>query len=111
MTQAQAQVQIAEVLKRAVVDALRELGEPAIDFNNRVELERLATDIEDGVRRRVGGMCIDVAAFLTWEELEWINVEVVCNNKVVAYTAIPVYALLKTGEIDASDVDVDEGDC
>jgi hypothetical protein len=26
----------------------------------------------------------------------------------VAYTAIPVYALLKTGEIDASDVGVEE---
>jgi len=106
VTQAQTQIQIAEVLKRAVVDTLRELDERAIDFSD-MELERLALAIEDGVRHRVGNMCRDVTAYLTWEELEWINVEVVCNNKATVYTTIPVYALLKTGEIDVSDVGVD----
>jgi hypothetical protein len=95
-----------EMLKRAVADVLREFDGTVVDFNNAVQLDQLALGIEEKVRQRVGNLCRNVATYLAWEELEMIRVEVVCNET-TAYTYVPVYAVLRTAELDVNDVDVD----
>jgi hypothetical protein len=96
-----------EVLRKIIVDVLRELNGAVVDFYNASQLANLEHIIEEKVKQRMGGMCQKVFAYLEWgEEPEWMHLDVDCDET-SAHVAIPVYATIITNEIEPSDVDIE----
>jgi len=107
--QTQPQLQREEMLKKVIIDVLRELSGAVIDFYSDEQLKQLEHIIEEKVKRRMGEMCKKVSAYLEWgEEAGWIYLDIDCDN-ISAHATLPVYAVILTNELEESDIEI-EGD-
>jgi hypothetical protein len=104
----QVQAQREEMLRKAIIDVLRELNGTVIDFYSDEKLRQLEHIIEEKVRQRMGEMCRKVSAYLEWgEEPGWIYLDIDCD-KISAHTTLPVYAVIVTNELGESNIEIEE---
>jgi hypothetical protein len=97
------------MLRKALIDVLKELNGAVVDFYNDAQLKQLEYIIEEKVKRRMGEMCRKVSAYLEWgEETGWIYLDIDCDNT-SAHVTLPVYAVIITNELEESDIEI-EGD-